>query len=97
METLIHILGIAILINFYTFWFNPFDIQQWKDKQITRLLEWSIDKEYFWVQPILRLLYCEKCIGFWVGIIVYQDILLAAVLSLTAYLVKHLIGGYGNK
>jgi hypothetical protein len=91
METLIQLIGIAILINFYTFWFNPFDIQQWKDKQITRLLEWAIDKEYFWVQPFLRLLYCEKCIGFWIGLIVYKDIFLAAILALVAYKVKYFI------
>jgi hypothetical protein len=88
---MIELVGIAILINFYTFWFNPFGIQEWKDAKITRLLEWSIDKEYFWVQSLLRVLYCEKCIGFWVGILVYQDIFLAAILSLTAYLTKLLI------
>jgi hypothetical protein len=88
---MIELVGIAILINFYTFWFNPFNIQEWKDAKITRLLEWTIDKEYFWAQSLIRVLYCEKCIGFWIGLIVYQDIFMAAILSLTAYLTKLLI------
>ena len=94
METLLQILGLSVLVNMYTFWFNPFKIQQWKDKQITRFTEWYIDHNMYWLQSIFRLLYCEKCIGFWVGLIYFQNIFYAAITSLLAYSVKYIIFTY---
>lgn len=91
MEILLQILGLAVLVNMYTFWFNPFNIQQWKDRQITRLTEWYIDHNMFWLQSIFRLLYCEKCISLWVGLIVFQNVYYAVLTSLSAVLIKYCI------
>ena len=93
---MIEILGLAILVNFYTFWFNPFGIQEWKNRQVDRLITWMIDKEYYWLQSLLRVLWCEKCLGFWTGLIYFQNIFIAAIVSFTAYIVKYIITYYGK-
>jgi len=85
------ILGLAILVNFYTHWFNPFNIQLWKAKQVNKLVTWLIDKELWWLQSLLRVLWCEKCLAFWSGLVIFQNVFAAAITSLLAYLIKQLL------
>jgi len=75
---MIEILGIAILCNMLTHWFTP--IQSAKYWVTDRLPQWL-------ATPFL----CSKCAGFWVGLIYFQNPILAAVTSLTSYLVDNLI------
>jgi len=75
---MVDILGIAILCNMLTHWFTP--IQRVKYCTADRLPEWLATS----------LLY-SKCAGFWVGLIYFQDPILAAITSLVSYLVDNLI------
>jgi len=75
---MVEVLGISILCNMLTHWFEP--IQSVKYKVVDRLPMWI-------AKPFL----CSKCAGFWVGLIYFQNPILAAITSLTAYLVDFLI------
>jgi len=72
------ILGMAVLVNMLTHWFTP----------IQKAKGWVVDRLPLWVA---KLLVCSKCAGFWVGLIYFQDPILAALTSLTAYLIDNLI------
>jgi len=75
---MIEIVGIAILSNMLTHWFQP--IQRVKMWITSRLPEWL-------ATPFL----CSKCAGFWFGWIYFQNTILAAVTSLIAYIIDNLI------
>ena len=75
---MIEILGIAILCNMLTHWFEP----------IQSVKMWFTDKLPQWIAtPFL----CSKCMGFWLGLIYFQNPILAAITSFTAYLIDNLI------
>ncbi len=75
---MIEILGVAILCNFVTHWFTP----------IQRVKMWFTDKMPEWMAtPFL----CSKCAGFWVGLIYFQNPILAALTSFTSYLIDNII------
>jgi hypothetical protein len=72
------ILGLAILGYFISDWFQP--IQWIKDKL----------KVYNW--PLLgTVLYCVKCSAFWLSLIVLQNLYLAAISALVAYIIKYIV------
>ena len=75
---MVEVLGIAILCNMLTHWFEP--IQSVKYKVVDRLPMWI-------AKPFL----CSKCAGFWVGLIYFQNPILAAITSFTAYLIDNII------
>jgi len=75
---MVEVLGISILCNMLTHWFEP--IQSVKYKVVDRLPMWI-------AKPFL----CSKCAGFWVGLIYFQNPILAAITSLTAYLIDNII------
>ena len=75
---MIEIVGVAILCNFLTHWFEP--IQSIKYKVVDKLPLW-----------IGKLFLCSKCAGFWFGWIYFQDPILAAVTSFTSYLIDNII------
>lgn len=75
---MIEILGIAILCNMLTHWFEP----------IQRTKMWIADRLPLWIAtPLL----CSKCAGFWIGLIYFQNPILAAITSLTSYLIDFII------
>ena len=76
---MIEIVGIAILCNMWSHWFQPIQ----KVKHL--LLDGRIPD---WMYPIFV---CSKCTGFWVGLIYFQNPILAAITSLVSYLVDNLI------
>ena len=75
---MIEILGLAILGFFISDWFQP--IQVAKDRL----------KVYSW--PIVgTVLYCVKCSAFWLTLIVLQNIYLAAISAIVAYIIKFIV------
>ena len=81
---MIEILGLAILGFFISDWFQP--IQVVKDRL----------KVYSW--PIVgTVLYCVKCSAFWLALIVLQNIYLAAITAIVAYIIKFIVDYIENK
>lgn len=37
-----------------------------------------------WKQLVQKLINCSMCVGFWFGLIIYQDFFMACIVSLTA-------------
>ena len=75
---IIEILGLAILCNMLTHWFEP----------IQGIKFWITDKLPTWLSmPLI----CSKCAGLWAGLIYFQDLWLGVITSLTAYLIDSLI------
>ena len=81
---MINVIGLAILGFFISDWFQP--IQWIKDKL----------KVYNW--PLFgTVLYCVKCSAFWLTLIVLQNIYLAAIGAIVAYIIKFIVDYIENK
>lgn len=76
----IQILGLSILSVMIAWWFEPL---QW----LKRLLGYQMTKPFMKYDPFS----CSKCVGFWLGLALTQHIYLAAVTSLTAYVIDNII------
>jgi hypothetical protein len=75
---MIEILGLAILGFFISDWFTP--IQVAKDRL----------KVYSW--PIVgTVLYCVKCSAFWLSLIVLQNLYLAVICAVCAFIIKFIV------
>jgi hypothetical protein len=75
---MINLLGLAILGFFISDWFQPI---QWVKNEL---------KVYNW--PIIgTVLYCVKCVTFWLTLIVLQNIYLAAIGAIVAYIIKFIV------
>jgi hypothetical protein len=72
---MIEVIGLAILGFFISDWFKP--IQWLKDE--LKVYEWPY---------IGTVLYCVKCSAFWLTLIVLQNIYLAAISAIIAYIIK---------
>lgn len=77
MNTLVELVGAAVLAVMFASWFQP--IQVIKDHFGIREVRFS------WV------LDCPKCVGFWGGLIYFQDPFKAGIVALLAYSMSHLI------
>ena len=75
---MINLLGLAILGFFISDWFQP--IQWLKDE--FKVYEWPL---------IGTVLYCVKCTTFWLTLIVLQNIYLAAIGAIVAYIIKFIV------
>lgn len=75
---MIEIVGIAVLVNMFTHWFTP----------IQKAKGWVVDRLPLWIG---KLLVCSKCAGFWIGLIYFQSLPLAAITSLVSYLIDNMI------
>ena len=71
------IIGIAVLSVMFAWWFEPV---QWI-KTALQLYKWNCAK----------YLYCSKCISFWSSLIWFQDLFLAGITALTAFVIDNLI------
>lgn len=78
---LFNIIGIAYVGNMIAYDFTP--IQPAKQKLISILPLISSHMDI--------LLNCSKCISFWLGFIIYQNILYAAVAGLTGFFINYFI------
>ena len=75
---MIEIIGLAVLVNFWTHWFQP--------------LQWFKEKVGWYRLPeMFSFLNCTKCLGFWSGLLVTQNLFQAATISLVAYLIDNAI------
>ena len=78
MMNLIEFAGIAIVVNMVTHWYKP--IQGFKSK--------IVDKLPYWMGlPLI----CSKCAGFIFGLLWYQNLPMAALLSFTSYFIDSFI------
>ena len=75
---MIEVIGLAILGFFISDWFRPI---QWLKEQF-KVYEWPY---------IGTVLYCVKCTAFWLALIVLQNIYLAAICAVCAYIIKFII------
>jgi hypothetical protein len=75
---MIEVIGLAILGFFISDWFKP--IQWLKDE--FKVYEWPY---------IGTVLYCVKCTAFWLSLIILQNIYLAAICAVCAYIIKFII------
>ena len=76
----VQILGLAILSVMVAWWFEPL---QW----LKRLLGYQETAAFIKYDPFS----CAKCVGFWLGLAITQHIYLAAIISLTAYVIGNAI------
>jgi len=77
---MIEIVGLAILVNMLTHWFEPIQTpKMWLIDKL-RLRDWM-------AMPFI----CSKCAGLWFGLLYFQNIWLAVITSLVAYLIDNLI------
>ena len=81
---LINILGIAVIGNMIAHWFLP--IQPAKRWLIERTKPSSTI--YLALDTALN---CTKCMSFWLYLIVYQNVLMAALCSFVGYLINFTI------
>ena len=71
MDIIIQLIGVAVLGNMVAHWFGPIQVV----KDLIKL-----EKIRFgWV------LNCSKCMSFWLGVAIFQNIYLAAVTSLLGW------------
>jgi hypothetical protein len=75
---MINLIGLAILGYFISDWFEPIQVVKHKLK----VYEWPI---------IGTVLYCVKCSAFWLTLIVLQNIYLAAISAIVAYIIKFIV------
>lgn len=81
---MIEILGLAVIANLITHWFAP----------IQGVKQGMVDKLPLWLgKPLI----CAKCCGLWLGLAVTLNPLLAALTSLTSYLIDNMIYFIDNK
>ena len=78
---IVNILGIAVIANMIAHWFLP--IQRVKNKLANFLSSF--------LPYVGKALGCSKCLSLWIGLLVFQDLLTAALTSLIGYLINHLI------
>lgn len=79
MSNLTEILGLAIIAVLITSWYSP--IQSTKN----RILDWIN------VRAVSTIFTCSKCMGLILGLIITHNIYSAAIISLVAYIIKHII------
>jgi len=76
----VEILGLAILSVMIAWWFEPL---QW----LKRITGYQMTKPFMRYDPFS----CAKCVGFWLGLGMTLNIYLAAIISLTAYIIGNAI------
>ena len=75
---MIKIIGLAVLVNMFAHWFQP--------------IQWVKNKVGWYRLPeMFSFLNCTKCLGFWTGLAVTQNLFEAATISLLAYCIDNLI------
>lgn len=74
---MIQLVGAAILAVMFASWFLP--IQVMKDHFNIRRYRFT------------QYLDCPKCVGFWGGLIYFEDLFKAGIVALLAYIISHLI------
>jgi hypothetical protein len=89
MEQLITFISLSLIIIFWTQYFTP--IQPFRIWVITSLSNWIVKKQLYYLHPVLTLMNCNKCLGFWGGWLYYWDIRYGLMLSVLTFLLAKLI------
>lgn len=79
--SVINILGVAVLAVMLAHWYTP----------IQRVKRWIISKVFRDGYIIDTVFNCSKCSGFLLGIVFFLDLPTAALTSILAYFMNHLI------
>ena len=92
-NNILNFLAFGAGVNFYIGYFRPlqpyrFQLTHWLSNLIVR-------KRWFYLAPFLTAINCVKCLAFWGGFIIYQDIRLAMLMSIYAYLLERVLNA-GN-
>jgi hypothetical protein len=96
METLLYnIVGIALIVNFFLYWFTP--IQPLRDKLEEKLSDLIVKYNLYFMSYFLTLLSCVQCMSFWVGLIYFQDFISALMTSFVAIVFNIVIKKYQNE
>jgi len=92
METLtsiLEILSLAVFANWVTHWFQPFNY--FRDIIVDAWTNWTINNGWYGLQPLVKVITCAKCFGFWFSLLYLEDFWKALIVSFVAYLVKFVI------
>jgi len=80
MDNIFNLIGIAVIGNMVAYWFLP--IQPAKRRFI------DLFSKFGSLHSVLdKALNCSKCMSFWLYLIVYQDVIGAALCSFVGYLI----------
>jgi hypothetical protein len=82
-------ISIALLSNFITWYFTPFDVVR----------EWIVDKwvrlcvrlNTLWATKAVNIITCPKCLAFWGGLVYTQSIIQAILASMIAVFIKWML------
>ena len=77
IEIIIEIVGLAVIGVLIAQWFGP--------------AQWLKDKVGLYKYKLTSWLDCTKCTSLWLGVIVFQNLYYAAIVSLLGYLIGKLI------
>ena len=75
------LLGVGYLANMIAYDFTPLQPAKHKFIQSIPFISSLLDK----------VLNCSKCLSFWLGIFLFQDIIIAALAGLTGYFINFVI------
>ena len=81
MDNIFNLIGIAVIGNMAAYWFSP--IQSAKRRFIS-----LFSRVGSFHSVIDKALNCSKCMSFWVYLIIYQDVIGAALCSFVGYLIN---------
>ncbi len=87
---IINFIGILCLTWLFTTGSKPIEFA----KKFLQIAEDSDPKDIT-RKVIAKLINCDLCSGFWIGLIFYQNLLLACIVSITAELFGRLINKIG--
>jgi len=78
---LFNVMGVGYLANMVAFDFTPLQPVKSKFVKFFPFISSHLDK----------LLNCSKCLGFWIGLIAFQNLPAAALTGLTGYLINYVM------
>ncbi len=89
MEMIIDIIGIALFSNFLTGWFTP--LNPLRERVTGKLIRMMVKHNMLWMQPLISVYSCAKCIAFWGALIYTTNLSYALICSILAQIIKYII------
>ena len=82
-------ISIALLSNFITWYFVPFDnVREWIVEKWVRL---CVKLNTLWAVKATSIITCAKCLAFWGGLVYTQNIIQAVLASMLAVFIKWML------
>lgn len=72
------IISAALLANFFTWYFRPFD--DIREFIVKRWVDFFVRKNMFWATRAIVIITCPRCLAFW-GILLYTHNLVGAIVA----------------